>query len=1142
MITASNQITLGTAAERVFMPGKLTTSGDASFNGRVDISGNATASKMRVTSDASFNGRVDICGNLRAQYPANSIPAAAIIGGISVVNLFNNDVSLSQTLSVGGATSLSTLAATGNATLRSTVGIGGATTMSALTTSGATTLGGTLRVVGKAALTNDVSFNGPSRIDICGNLYANYPANSIRSAAIIGGTTVASTFNTDVSMNSRLYVKDGINIGNLGTVRSRQEWYQSGGSILPETSENAFFISLSADGNVVAIGSSLNNGANGTGSGHVRVYKYDATKLTADTNQSNSTFGPVGWKRLGADIDGESTNNYSGAVSVVSNGTDIYVAIGAGQNTNTLGNEGHVRVYQYVEGKAANANDSSDQFGPAGWKRLGADIDGEASDDKSCWTSLSYSANGLIVAIGAANNDGTNTGTLTDTRGHVRVYKYRSDKTVAVTDQSLTTFGPKGWDRLGKDIDGEAVGDQSGWSVALSADGTVLAVGAPLNDGTTTSPSDNRGHVRVYEYVSSNWTQLGGDIDGEAPSDMSGDQTGTRVSLVKDGTNIFVAIGANANDGTTTSTGDNRGHVRVYQRNALNSSIAPIGWTQLGGDIDGEAPGDSSGFSVSLSYSANGLIVAIGGNENDGTTANTSDACGHVRVYKYDATKTTANTDQSSLTFGPVGWNRLGQDIDGEAASNKFGIRLSLSSDGYTVAVASGTSSYAAKVFKIGDIRLSTALLYTSGLQTAGAATVSSILTVTGATTLSSITVGGLARLSTLNVTGATTLNSTMTVSSNVQIGGTLRVTNTSSYGNVFMNSTLSVNGDVSLNTKLVVNRDVSMNSRLSVGAATTMISTLTVAGATTLNNTAFMTSLLTAGAATLNSILHVANSVIFNGDLDASGVFLQAAVTMPSTLLTAGAVTMSSQLSVAGATTMNSILHTSGAATIGGILSVAGATTMSGINTMNGKLSVGSDVSMVSTLTILNNATLSSTLAVVGATALSTLYTSGSTTINNALSVTGKSTFLNDISFNNNVTIANTLNMNNNRITIGSSNIQYNAGVSVDSAIIPSAMFTTNNTNVGGILTVVGSTTLSSILTVLGASTSATMRSLNNASIGSTLSVAGATTVGPLTVSGATTVSTLTTSGATTIGGTLGITGASTMTTLNVYGPMRQW
>ena len=38
------------------------------------------------------------------------------------------------------------------------------------------------------------------------------------------------------------------------------------------------------------------------------------------------------------------------------------------------------------------------------------------------------------------------------------------------------------------------------------------------NDGN----GNNAGHVRIYEYSSGSWTQLGADIDGEAAGDNSG--------------------------------------------------------------------------------------------------------------------------------------------------------------------------------------------------------------------------------------------------------------------------------------------------------------------------------------------------------------------------------------------------------------------------------------------------------------------------------------------------------------------------------------------------------------------------------------------------------------------------------------------
>jgi len=72
--------------------------------------------------------------------------------------------------------------------------------------------------------------------------------------------------------------------------------------------------------------------------------------------------------------------------------------------------------------------------------------------------------------------------------------------------------------QIGLDIDGEAAGDESGLSMAMSADGSRVAIGALLNDGTGL----NAGHVRVYTLTNNGWTQTGGDIDGEAAGDWSG--------------------------------------------------------------------------------------------------------------------------------------------------------------------------------------------------------------------------------------------------------------------------------------------------------------------------------------------------------------------------------------------------------------------------------------------------------------------------------------------------------------------------------------------------------------------------------------------------------------------------------------------
>ena len=263
----------------------------------------------------------------------------------------------------------------------------------------------------------------------------------------------------------------------------------------------------------------------------------------------------------------------------------------------------------------------------ASWQQIGNDIDGEAEWDMS-GRSIAISAGGTIVAIGAPWNDGNG-----EDAGHVRVYNLAFGQGVTIADSP--------WVQLGNDIDGEADFDNFGVNLDISSDGNIVAIGAPNG---TNGNGEQSGHVRVYlhDSVANVWTQLGSDIVGEA----EGDQSGTSVAISADGT--IVAIGAPWND----DNGNLSGHVRVYEYDGVD-------WTQLGSDIDGEAVGDQSGISVDIS--ADGTIVLIGARLNDGNGS----AAGHVRVYEYDG----------------ADWTQLGSDIDGEAAIDRFGTSVAISSD-----------------------------------------------------------------------------------------------------------------------------------------------------------------------------------------------------------------------------------------------------------------------------------------------------------------------------------------------------------------------------------------------------------------------------------------------------------------------------
>ncbi len=248
------------------------------------------------------------------------------------------------------------------------------------------------------------------------------------------------------------------------------------------------------------------------------IYKFVVTNLVNSVTSKEVTVDPV-WTQLGSDINGEVAGDMSGRVSM--NAAGDRVAIGANYNDGndtTNSNRGHVRIYQW-SGTA--------------WTQLGSDIDGEATGDES--GRVSMNAAGDRVAIGAINNDGNDT--TNSVRGHVRIYQWNG---IA-------------WTQLGSDIDGEAIGNYSGASVSMNAAGDRVAIGASLNDGNDTTDS-NRGHVRIYQWSGTAWTQLGIDIDGEAASDQSGG------SVSMNAAGDRVAIGAPNNDGK----GADSGHVRIY--------------------------------------------------------------------------------------------------------------------------------------------------------------------------------------------------------------------------------------------------------------------------------------------------------------------------------------------------------------------------------------------------------------------------------------------------------------------------------------------------------------------------------------------------------------------------------------------------
>jgi hypothetical protein len=393
--------------------------------------------------------------------------------------------------------------------------------------------------------------------------------------------------------------------------------------------------------------------------------------------------GEYVWNRIGADIDGENPYDQFGYSLALSDDKTTLV-VGGFRNDGNGVDSGHVRVYRL---------DISDN-----WIQVGSDIDGKSAEELF-GTSVAVSGDGKIVVIGGLMNAGG--------EGVVRVYQLSDDAN---------------WKQVGPDIRGEATGDNFGRSVAISHDGKIVAIGAPMYD---TSAGQDVGHVKIFMISENNsFVQLGKDIVGEKELnsfgfslDLSGDGFSIVIGMAMSGvglgsvrvfmykttvgdwqqvgqviedstgvTDYFgmsvamsimgdrIAIGAPFSD----ANGKDSGLVSIYQ---LESGA----WNLVGSPIIGEAAGDTSGVSVDISN--DGDIIVVGGFMNSGENGMFS---GHVRAYAYQQ----------------GGWTILGEDLDGEFSMDLFGRSISISGDGKMIAIGgplndgtSGSDSGHVRVF-----------------------------------------------------------------------------------------------------------------------------------------------------------------------------------------------------------------------------------------------------------------------------------------------------------------------------------------------------------------------------------------------------------------------------------------------------------
>ena len=363
---------------------------------------------------------------------------------------------------------------------------------------------GTIMIVGS----QQIDFNGPDTGQIKVFKFEMGVWNQL-------GCTINGTSNYDYFGSSVAISGDGQTIavgatgvdtalGSTGQIKTYRfisnDWVQIGQNLngVASGDQAGLAISLSNTGDIIAIGAHQND-ANGSNSGHVRVFEFDN----------------INWIQKGLDINGNLSGLGFGYTIHISD-DGLKFAEGHLYNTTSQYQTGFNRTFE---------------FNGVNWVEYG---NGNLSEN-TFGNYVRLSSNGNILASGTAWTD--TYGSLT---GSLRIYNLDSNNN---------------WIQIGSDLIGEASGDQFGSFFDLSSNGSIIAIGAPLND----SNGSNSGNVKVYENQSGVWTQVGSTINGSA----AGDFFGNSVRLSTD-SNIL-SIGGYNND----TNGSDSGHVRVYDLSGL---------------------------------------------------------------------------------------------------------------------------------------------------------------------------------------------------------------------------------------------------------------------------------------------------------------------------------------------------------------------------------------------------------------------------------------------------------------------------------------------------------------------------------------------------------------------------------------------
>lgn len=328
-------------------------------------------------------------------------------------------------------------------------------------------------------------------------------------------------------------------------------------------------LDMNYDGTVMVVGIPYDD-PQGTDSGRIHIWERSGTSWT----QTTSSYSP----------DSDSYQYYGKCVSI--NGAGTIIAVGAQQRDQYGSNAGEVYVYTYDI--ASNTLALEAQIAPS---------DGSISGDDYFGRSLMLDKAGTKLIVGAPYDDQTTSNT-----GSAYYFSRSAGSPFTWTQQQrLNAPGP-------------ASSDYYGDCVAISPDGTVVAIGAPYDD----EYGSDWGAVYIYDFnAGTNQFDYNEVIGPELPA--TNQNTTGKSSLLFSYSDDHGGAMAFSNDGTNLVVGCQRYDIHGLSREGTWTDVgATYVWKRSGGSyslearIMGSHSRESSYFGCSNDISEDGNYLVTG--------------------------------------------------------------------------------------------------------------------------------------------------------------------------------------------------------------------------------------------------------------------------------------------------------------------------------------------------------------------------------------------------------------------------------------------------------------------------------------------------------------------------------------------------